>query len=598
MKKKILSFACALAMALSVTPASVKAGTDSTTGKKDVYVLMNIPYDEFYKAETTNNDVKVDAFSSATKAKTRTGSLAGGSYHLDASGEKITGVIYPVKLGDGVTMDTVKELNGAEVTDKDSVQITTTNRGETKTVSYEGYKALFEKPSYSYYVLAEAPAYYKEMTVLENTVLFGKAQGEVTTMKSSSAFVTDSRYGDYQLNLDEELIEGYFNHDSDMISGVVITTTDNTGYGLRHLENIWLGYELAWCTGFTDAVHNCPTSSDHYKSIMGKTIDYVTYYTEKGIFKFDIEDIYVPKKFDYELSVSVDGRKNAAMTLEGMDAAAGYQQTYAVDGEAVTLKDDNTFSAEDLLPGSHMFTVSDSMGVYADLKASFIVTTEDMAAVYDAAKEKLVAAEGCSEANFTNYTKNITKVTVNDQEYAASGRGAVKLIDSDGTIVKDADPFAEAGKYMVTVSSTGYPDVVFEYEKKAAVAAPEDNTGNDNNSSDTDVTGSGDQPSNTSAAISVAKVKGVKVTGKAKKLKVSWKKADGVKGYQIQYSTSREFKKAKSVTVNGAKTVKATIKKGVKNGEKYYVRVCAYRTVNDKRENGKWSAVKSVKVGK
>ena len=40
--------------------------------KADKYVLMNIPYAEFYKAETTNNDIAVDAFTSATKNKTRT----------------------------------------------------------------------------------------------------------------------------------------------------------------------------------------------------------------------------------------------------------------------------------------------------------------------------------------------------------------------------------------------------------------------------------------------------------------------------------------------------------------------------------------------
>ena len=32
----------------------------------EAYVLMNIPYDDFYKAELKNNDVKVDAFTSAT----------------------------------------------------------------------------------------------------------------------------------------------------------------------------------------------------------------------------------------------------------------------------------------------------------------------------------------------------------------------------------------------------------------------------------------------------------------------------------------------------------------------------------------------------
>ena len=32
---------------------------------------------------------------------------------------------------------------------------------------------------------------------------------------------------------------------------------------------------MAWCTGFTKAVHNCPTSSEHYKAIMGQTISQI-----------------------------------------------------------------------------------------------------------------------------------------------------------------------------------------------------------------------------------------------------------------------------------------------------------------------------------
>lgn len=66
------------------------------------YVLMNIPYDQFYKAELKNNDVKVDAFTSATKNKSRTknGVMANGSYHVNADGSDITGVTFPVKVND------------------------------------------------------------------------------------------------------------------------------------------------------------------------------------------------------------------------------------------------------------------------------------------------------------------------------------------------------------------------------------------------------------------------------------------------------------------------------------------------------------------
>ena len=49
-----------------------------------VYVLMNIPYADFYDSEINGNDEDVDAVSSATHAKPRTGSLVGGSYHVNS----------------------------------------------------------------------------------------------------------------------------------------------------------------------------------------------------------------------------------------------------------------------------------------------------------------------------------------------------------------------------------------------------------------------------------------------------------------------------------------------------------------------------------
>ena len=71
------------------------------------YVLMNIPYAEFYKAETTGNDIAVDAFTSATKNKTRTKGLAGGSYHENADGSKIDGITYAVKVDPSVDLSLI-----------------------------------------------------------------------------------------------------------------------------------------------------------------------------------------------------------------------------------------------------------------------------------------------------------------------------------------------------------------------------------------------------------------------------------------------------------------------------------------------------------
>ena len=89
-----------------------------------------------------------------------------------------------------------------------------------------------------------------------------------------------------------------------------------------------------------------------------------------------------------------------------------------------------------------------------------------------------------------------------------------------------------------------------------------------------------------------------KVTSSKKKTAVvSWKQTGNASGYVIEYSTSKSFTKktTKTVTVKKGKTTKTTLKK-LKSGKKYYVRVKAYKTVNDTAVYGAYSEVKTVKV--
>lgn len=85
-------------------------------------------------------------------------------------------------------------------------------------------------------------------------------------------------------------------------------------------------------------------------------------------------------------------------------------------------------------------------------------------------------------------------------------------------------------------------------------------------------------------------------TPSKKKLKVAWKKDSTVTGYQIQYSTSKNFKKdKKSVTISKKSTTSKTIKTA-KSNKKYYVRLRAYKSIGGKKVYGSWSKVKSIKV--
>ena len=76
---------------------------------------------------------------------------------------------------------------------------------------------------------------------------------------------------------------------------------------------------------------------------------------------------------------------------------------------------------------------------------------------------------------------------------------------------------------------------------------------------------------------------------------VSWKTITGSTGYQIQYSTSKNFAKVKTVKIAGAGKRSTTIKK-LTSKKTYYVRVRAYKTVNKKTVYGTWSASKKVVV--
>lgn len=86
-----------------------------------------------------------------------------------------------------------------------------------------------------------------------------------------------------------------------------------------------------------------------------------------------------------------------------------------------------------------------------------------------------------------------------------------------------------------------------------------------------------------------------KVTPAKKSIKLLWKKASGVKGYQIQYSTGKKFAKATTIWVKKASTTKLTIKK-LKKASRYYVRIRAYRVVKGKKYYSDWSRKKSVKT--
>lgn len=262
------------------------------------YVLMNIPYQDFYAAEKgkTDNVSNVDAVSSATKTKTKS-ALAAGSYHDGDSGEDITGITYPVRISDASVL---KGLT--QVTDSDSFSYTLTLRGKEVTTTYKGKDALFNKPSYSYYVLSEKPESYKVLSVRHRNKSFGAATATAETLTGASATLsTTDRHVDIAISVTQA--ENNTKIKDNNVSGVTLHTTDGNVFGLRHVCEIWRGTEL----GFNIAGTNSRAA------LADKTIDKITYYLKDGSVYTISVNLYVNNLNTYTVDGTASSYREVGM---------------------------------------------------------------------------------------------------------------------------------------------------------------------------------------------------------------------------------------------------------------------------------------------
>lgn len=170
--------------------------------------------------------------------------------------------------------------------------------GTANSLELSGSDCLFNCGDYAYYVLADEPAAYKELTAGEDgTLSFGASTAAVNAADGVTAtLAASSAYGDYQLN-----ISGL---DYAKVFGIATNTAERS-YAFRHLENIWRGgMQVAFTAGITTTErhgNDISGMADYYKDIMGQTITSLTVYgvDADGNYvtdNYDIEDLYVAKK--------------------------------------------------------------------------------------------------------------------------------------------------------------------------------------------------------------------------------------------------------------------------------------------------------------
>ena len=422
------------------------------------YVIMNVPYDDFYKAEGVTAVNGVDAVTSATMRKSRMNTadgLTAGTYYKTAEDEKsdaIRGVVCTVR----VAKSDLAKLNAS----------------------------LTEHDDYYYTTLDSVPENYKELTIgKDGSYSFGKTTAAVDTetLKDTTVtFKTSSKYGDYEMDFAPDVVEKI-----GRAYGATVTTTDGTSYAMRSLENVWnaKGMRLAWSTGFTTTAHGNPLVSDDYVSMMGKTIKSVAFYTVDGkIYSLDCEQ-YVPVKFATEnFAVENALADSGSTSVEMKDFPKDYEAEYKVTDakgnelEGASVKDGKISWTGTPATGKYTLTVSDKSGKYASFSTTFELQTSAMPAAYQASNLRVAGADGASAEELSSFLSNVSSVNVNGKNYSASGRGSVAVINSKGFVDLTASPFTgmKAGDtYKISVKATGYaktldfeltvPDKIYAY---------------------------------------------------------------------------------------------------------------------------------------
>lgn len=422
------------------------------------YVTMNVPYDDFYKAEGVTAVNGVDAVTSATMRKSRMNTadgLTAGTYYKTAEDEKsdaIRGVVCTVR----VAKSDLAKLNAS----------------------------LTEHDDYYYTTLDSVPENYKELAIgKDGSYSFGKTTAAVDTetLKDTTVtFKTSSKYGDYQMKFSTNVLEKI-----GRAYGATVTTTDGTSYAMRSLENVWNGksLELAWSVGFTTTAHGNPLVSDDYVFMMGKTIKSVAFYTVDGkIYSLDCEQ-YVPVKFATEnFAVENALADSGSTSVEMKDFPKDYEAEYKVTDakgnelEGASVKDGKISWTGTPATGKYTLTVSDKSGKYASFSTTFELQTSAMPAAYQASNLRVAGADGASAEELSSFLSNVSSVNVNGKNYSASGRGSVAVINSKGFVDLTTSPFTgmKAGDtYKISVKATGYaktldfeltvPDKIYAY---------------------------------------------------------------------------------------------------------------------------------------
>ena len=464
--KKMLSML--LIFCLCALPACIGLAE----AEKDIFVLMNIPYAEFYAAELGENDAAVDAITSAT-LKFENSSVAAGSYHetdaaTDAESQAV-GVIFPVFVSD------LSALNAElAITDETTKTINIVS-GREKTVTateVTGQDALFCAPTYSWYLLEQAPARYKTLTVGEDdSFTFGAVSGRATAVSDVTGTVSyNTHHGCYA----EAKLNGITITEN--VNGVIVTVRAEPGVfpegAELSVERVPV-YQQAQADAAVEEVRD-----ENVNVAVSYTFDIRVIDPETGEEIQPTEGQTVSVSFalaevaDENLETSVyhvtEDETTGALSAEALDVTHedAVTATVETDGFSLYTVEFTYNTLEYVLPGDSSVAMSEiisTLGLTGEVEAVSISDTSLFSASNETGEWIVTAHQAFFTTEWMKVTINgmVYEITVTDSTPAEAGQGFTVTCSGNKFTISRTDTTAAASVKYRTVSQSAVAGIHF-----------------------------------------------------------------------------------------------------------------------------------------
>ncbi|MBR1692209.1 MAG: hypothetical protein IJ711_05465 [Lachnospiraceae bacterium] len=248
----------------------------------------------------------------------------------------------------------------------------------------------------------------------------------------------------------------------------------------------------------------------------------------------------------------------------------GAEKTYLTDDDALISRSVNFLSSAKENENAIIAQVIDSINAIGDVTLDSLADIEKARQAYEALDSLGDRADYAKE-KIRNYELLVNAETSYTEIKAAEEK----------RIAEEAKKAAEEKKA--------------EEEKKQSESIKSDQQGGQETDSNKDsIPDKVIKVNNKKYTLKTPTLKSVK-SKKKKTVTLKWSTDKKCTGYQISYSTSKKFKKAKKITIKGYKNKSRTIKQ-LKSRKNYYIKIREYKTINGKKYYGNWSKVKKIKI--